>query len=120
MHLYPTASAAAAAAKVPADSGDEEDAAAAAAATAAGSPADSSDEDVSVPRATTVSVTKPRIGLTIHVPHSAFPEEDKPTAGYWTGCTVKTSLGGRGDIGIHIEGEDIFTMPMCTVATWVV
>ena len=52
------------------------------------------------------------------MPHSAFPEEKKPEEGYWIGKTCKTSKGGQNDIGIRIDGEDIFTRLISEVAGW--
>ena len=61
-----------------------------------------------------------KVGKTVHVPHSAFPEEEKPANGYWIGKTCKTKKGGKDDIGIRIEGEDIFTRPISEVLEWIV
>ena len=60
------------------------------------------------------------IGVVVHVPHSAFPDEAEPTEGYWIGKTVLTRKGGTGDIGIKISGEPLFTRPTAEVASWVV
>ena len=57
----------------------------------------------------------------MHVPHSVFPDEPKPAAGYWTGKTVATRLGGAGDIGVQCDGDDgAFTRPKAEVAQWLV
>ena len=59
-----------------------------------------------------------KVGKIVHVPHSAFPGEAAPENGYWLGKTCKTKKGGTKDIGIRIEGEEIFTRPMEEVAGW--
>ena len=61
-----------------------------------------------------------KVGVVVHIPHSVFPEEERPQLGYWVGKTVKTNLGGMSDIGIKVVGDPIFTRPMCEVADWVV
>ena len=61
---------------------------------------------------------KVKLGKVVHIPAHAFPREEAPTEGYWVGKTVKTALGGAGDIGIQIEGEDVFTRPRSEVAHW--
>ena len=61
-----------------------------------------------------------KVGKIVHVPNSAFPGEAAPENGYWLGKTCKTKKGGAKDIGIHIEGEDIFTRPIAEVAGWLV
>ena len=63
---------------------------------------------------------KVRIGMTVHIPHSVFPDEPAPEGGFWIGQTVKTNLGGTGDIGVSVPGDDIFTRPRSEVAHWVV
>lgn len=63
---------------------------------------------------------KVKIGKTVHVPHSAFPEENMPENGYWIGKTCKTRKGGTNDIGIKIDGEEIFTRPISEVVGWIV
>ncbi|KAL1528593.1 hypothetical protein AB1Y20_009933 [Prymnesium parvum] len=60
------------------------------------------------------------MGVTIHIPHSIFPDEPKPKNGYWVGKTVLTTKGGRLDVGIKIRGEAIFTRPISEVKAWVV
>jgi hypothetical protein len=60
------------------------------------------------------------IGVAVHVPHYAFPDEEEPPGRYWEGKTVVTRLGGKGDIGIKIIGEPVFTRPFTEVAGWVV
>lgn len=63
-----------------------------------------------------------QIGIVVHVPHSAFPEEDMPTLGYWLGKTIKTRKGGTDDIGIKciVDGvAEVFTRPMAEVSGWV-
>jgi hypothetical protein len=60
------------------------------------------------------------IGVVVHVPHSAFPDEAEPMEGYWIGMTVLTRRGGKGDVGIKILGEPVFTRPVAEVASWVV
>ena len=60
------------------------------------------------------------IGVVVHVPHSAFPDEVEPMEGYWIGKTVLTKRGGTGDVGIKIFGEPVFTRPVAEVASWVV
>jgi hypothetical protein len=59
-----------------------------------------------------------KIGKKVHIPASIFPNFKAPKTGYWVGKTCKTSKGGQYDIGIHIEGEDIFTRPVAEVADW--
>ena len=63
---------------------------------------------------------KVRINKKVHIPKSVFPEHKAPKCGYWVGKTCATSRGGTGDIGIHIEGEPIFTRSMEEVAGWLV
>ena len=63
---------------------------------------------------------KVKIGKVVHVPHSVFPQWPAPPEGYWVGKTVSTSLGGSGDIGIQIPGDDLFTRPRSEVADWLV
>ena len=58
------------------------------------------------------AIEKCKIGKSVKIPHSAFPEEDEPNGGFWMGKIVKTAQGGTGDVGIHIEGEPIFTRPL--------
>ena len=60
------------------------------------------------------------IGVAVHVPYSAFPDEAEPTDGYWMGKTVLTKKGGTGGVGIKIIGEPVFTRPAAEVASWVV
>ena len=59
-----------------------------------------------------------KIGKVVHIPHSVFPDEPVPPEGYWVGKLCKTNKGGMGDIGIHIEGEEIFTRPRLEVTGW--
>jgi hypothetical protein len=61
-----------------------------------------------------------KLGRIVHVPHSAFPDEDEPENGFWPGKTVRTNAGGPLDVGILIDGEEVFTRPMTEVALWVV
>ena len=61
-----------------------------------------------------------KIGATVHIPASAFPEEKPPKCKYWVGKVVKTSAGGRTDVGIHVEGEAVFTRNKAEVAGWLV
>jgi hypothetical protein len=46
--------------------------------------------------------------------------EAEPDNGYWVGKACRTRHGGKGDIGVHIPGEQVFTRPLEEVATWVV
>ena len=99
------------------DSGEEasgeEDSDAAAA--AASNVVDSSDEELPA-----VKCAKVKMGRSVHVPHSAFPDEEEPELGYWIGKTVRCKSGGDADIGIKIPGEQVFTWPLSEVAAWVV
>ena len=62
-----------------------------------------------------------KIGLTVHVPASVFPDEPAPELGYWVGKTVATSLGGKGDIRVKCDGEDfVFSRSKLEVADWIV
>ena len=64
---------------------------------------------------------KVKIGKTVHIPHTVFPDEPEPEGGFWIGQTVATRLGGLGDIGIQVPGDDeIFTRPRAEVAQWIV
>ena len=63
---------------------------------------------------------KVRVGMTIAIPHTIFPDEPEPEGGFWMGKTVRTLLGGTGDIGISIEGEEVFTRPRAEVLDWIV
>jgi hypothetical protein len=59
-----------------------------------------------------------KVGQLVHIPHSVFPDEDAPPRGYWMGKICKTKKGGTGDVGIHIEGEEIFTRSRLEVVKW--
>lgn len=60
-----------------------------------------------------------KIGMTVHIPKDIFPTEECPTCGYWVGKVVRTSKGGKGDVGIFVEGEaEVFTQPKWKVAKW--
>ena len=59
-----------------------------------------------------------KVGRVVHIPHSVFPDEDAPPNGFWIGKICKTLKGGMGDVGIHIEGEEIFTRPRLEVIKW--
>jgi hypothetical protein len=62
-----------------------------------------------------------KVGERLHIPHSAFPDEEPPALGYWLGITVHTRKGGKLDIGIKVDDEDdVFTRPMTEVVSWVV
>lgn len=61
-----------------------------------------------------------KIGKKVHIPRSVFPEHKPPKCGYWVGKTCATKKGGKGDVGIHIDGEDIFSRPKAEVAAWLV
>ena len=63
---------------------------------------------------------KVRLGVTVHIPQSVFPDDPAPPEGFWIGKTVSTTAGGTGDVGIEIPGEEIFTRPRSEVAGWVV
>ena len=79
--------------------------------------------DTAAPAAPAAAAKRPKVvklGRIVHVPHSAFPDEDEPENGFWEGKTVRTKAGGPLDVGILIEGEEVFTWPMVEVATWVV
>jgi hypothetical protein len=65
-------------------------------------------------------IDKCRIGKSVAIPHSVFPEEAEPAGGCWMGKIVKTSLGGTADVGILIAGEPVFTRPRTEVVNWVV
>ena len=68
-------------------------------------PVDSSDEE-ELPLACVPPVTvhtQVRVGITVHIPYSIFPEEEEPELGYWIGTTVYTSAGGQLDIGILVH-----------------
>lgn len=59
--------------------------------------------------------------MTVHVPADAFPKEEPPPGGFWVGKTVRTNKGGKGDIGILVEGDpEVFTQPKWRVAKWLV
>ena len=61
-----------------------------------------------------------KIGKTVRVPASAFPDYEAPEEGYWEGKTVNTKKGGTGDIGIKIPGEDTFTVSMAVAKGWLI
>ena len=63
---------------------------------------------------------KCKVGKVVKIPHAVFPDDIEPAGGYWTGKLVKTKEGGRGDVGIQIEGEPIFTRPREEVVDWLV
>ena len=74
-----------------------------------------------MPQAAAKSSVKVKLGVTVHIPYSVFPEEEKPELGYWLGKTVFTTAGGQLDIGILAQGdEEVFTRPMAEVVKWVV
>ena len=91
---------------------------------------DGSGDDDSPPLAITTTATdssdddmppvKLKLGEVVHIPASAFPNEELPEGGFWVGKTVKTKKGGEWDIGILVPGEKIFTRPMAEVASWLV
>ena len=58
--------------------------------------------------------------MDVRVPADAFPDDQPPAEGYWTGKTCNTKKGGAGDIGIKIPGEDIFTVPKEKAASWMI
>tara|TARA_B110000503_G_C7084885_1_gene386815 strand:+ start:477 stop:809 length:333 start_codon:yes stop_codon:yes gene_type:complete len=59
-------------------------------------------------------------GRVVHIPHAIFPAEPIPPGGYWEGKICRTTNGGLTDIGVHIEGEPIFTRPKTEVVNWLV
>ena len=59
---------------------------------------------------------KSNTGKVVHIPQSAFPKEVAPECGYWIGKIVRSNKGGRGDLAIKIDGEEIFTRPKSEVA----
>ena len=59
-----------------------------------------------------------KVGTVVHVPSEAFPDDRAPPDGFWPGKTVFTKLGGRLDIGIKIDREEIFTRPKAEVWGW--
>ena len=61
---------------------------------------------------------KVKIGRCVHIPQSVFPDEVAPPEGYWVGKICLTKKGGMGDVGIHIEGEEVFTRSRLEVAKW--
>ena len=63
---------------------------------------------------------KINLGVTVHIPASVFPNEKCPPCGYWSGSTVKTSKGGASDVGILVQGDEVFTRPIAEAAMWVV
>ena len=58
--------------------------------------------------------------MKVHIPASAFPGEKPPKCKYWVGKVVKTAAGGRTDVGIEVEGEEVFTRSKAEVAGWLV
>ena len=58
------------------------------------------------------------VGTVVHVPSKAFPDDRAPPDGFWPGKTVYTIQGGRLDIGIKIDREEIFTRPRAEVWGW--
>ena len=67
---------------------------------------------------TLLSLDDLKVGKVVHIPQSAFPDEAAPPEGYWVGKVCKTKKGGMGDVGIRIEGEDIFTRSRLEVVKW--
>eukprot|EP00966_Prymnesium_polylepis_P217782 5040141-Prymnesium_polylepis.2 len=65
-------------------------------------------------------IDKRKIGQSVAIPNSVFPDEPEPAGGCWMGKIVKTSLGGTADVGILIVGEPVFTRPRTEVVNWVV
>lgn len=62
---------------------------------------------------------KVKIGKVVCIPADVFPDDEAPPDGYWLGKVVKTAKGGASDVGILIEGEEIFTRPRSEVAGWI-
>ena len=56
----------------------------------------------------------------MHVPASTFPDYKAPPGGFWTGKIVRTKKGGTGDVGIKIQGEELFTWSAVQVRNWLV
>ena len=54
----------------------------------------------------------------VHVPGECFPDDPTPSCGYWVGKTVKTKKGGFADVGMKIDGQEIFTWPRVAVFKW--
>ena len=63
---------------------------------------------------------KVKIGKVVHIPADVFPDEEAPAEGYWVGKTVQTTLGGNGNVGILVEGEEVFTRSRIEVVDWIV
>ena len=62
---------------------------------------------------------KVNYGLLVLVPASAFPDEPEPAGGYWNATLVKDiDVGGRNDVALLIEGEEVFARPATEVITW--
>lgn len=59
-------------------------------------------------------------GSVLHVPASVFPDYQAPSCGYWTARAVSTPLGGIEDVGLKIQGEEVFTWPKAEALKWVV
>ena len=54
------------------------------------------------------------------MPASTFPDYKAPPGGFWTGKIVRTKKGGTGDVGIKIQGEELFTWSAVQVRNWLV
>jgi hypothetical protein len=65
-------------------------------------------------------IMKCRIGRSVAIPHTIFPDEPEPPDFFWMGKIVQTSLGGTGDVGIKVEGERVFTRARSEVVNWLV
>ena len=61
-----------------------------------------------------------KVGKIVHIPHAVFPDEPMPPNGFWVGKLCHTHLGGMGDIGVHVDGEEIFTRSRVEVSGWLV
>ena len=59
------------------------------------------------------------IGVSVRIPSSVFRDYTAPDCGFWEGKTVRSAMGGLGDIGIKVQGENVFVRPMAEVARWV-
>ena len=59
------------------------------------------------------------IGVSVRIPSNVFKDDTAPACGFWEGKTVRSAMAGLGDIGIKVQGENVFIRPMAEVARWV-
>ena len=54
----------------------------------------------------------------VRVPHSVFPQEEKPTAGYWVATCKYILREPKGHIMLSVPGEPMFHRAISEVCSW--